>query len=97
MAEIDQNWHQIGTALGVPFGKLQGMQINPGANTSRLTEVIDLWHKNKKRSATWSMVLEAVEGPIVNNQLIGQKIREWLAKEPQFTKYMENRRNKEES
>ena len=40
------------------------------------------------------MVLEAVEGPLVNNQLIGQEIREWLAKEPQFTEYMENRRNK---
>ena len=53
--------------------------------------------KTKKNSATWSMVLESVEGPLVNNQLIGQKIRKWFAKEPQFTEYMENRRNKEES
>ena len=49
MAEIEHNWYQIGTALDVPFGILQGMYQIPGADGIRLSRVIYEWHKNKKK------------------------------------------------
>ena len=93
MDDIKFKWHEIGSALDVPFGELQGLQRKPGPDADRLLKVINLWYTKTPVHATWSVILEAVEGPLVNNLLKGQQIREWLAKEPQFSEYMENRRN----
>ena len=91
MADIEHKWSEIGTALGLPFGYLQGLRNNPGTDNFRLTSVINKWCDTTKdpKIPSWSVVLDAVEGPIVNIPRIAQQIREWLAKKDQFDKYME--------
>ena len=97
MDDIKFKWHEIGTALNVPFGELQGLRTNPDTNANRLKSVIHIWYTNNvDPPATWSMVLKAVEGPPVSNLLVGQQIREWLAEEDQFKYYMEETRKEEE-
>ena len=87
MAEISSRWHEIGTALDVPFDSLSTLRYNPNTDKVRLDTVINEWYKANK-TPTWSMILKAVEGPLVNNLNKAQRIREWLSKESQFTEYV---------
>ena len=93
MAEISSRWHEIGTALDVPFDSLSTLRHNPNTDKVRLDTVINTWYAAND-IPTWSMILEAVEGPLVNNLNKGQRIREWLAEDPQFTEYSENKHKK---
>ena len=93
MDEISSRWHEIGTALDVSFNTLNGLRYNPNPDPVRLATVINTWYTGND-IPTWSMILEAVEGPLVRNKNKGQRIREWLAEDPQFTEYSENKHKK---
>ena len=45
-----------------------------------LSMMISKWLDEKSIEATWSVLLEAVEGPIVDNRQIGDNIRKFLKK-----------------
>ena len=90
LANIDAKWHEIGTALNVEFNYLVGLQGQIGANSVRLTSVINSWYTDTD-NPTWFMILEAVEGPLVKNKVKGNEIRQWLAKKPQFDYYVKNK------
>ena len=96
LTDIEHKWSEIGTALGLPFNKLQELRTKYDTNNLRLTSVINQWRDTTKdpKIPSWSLVLDAVEGPIVNNQRIAQQIREWLAEKDQFDKYMEKIKKK---
>ena len=93
MAEISSRWHEIGTALDVSFNTLNGLRHSPNPDSVRLDTVINAWY-NASETPTWSMVLEAVEGPLVRNLNKGKRIREWLAQDPQFTEYKNDKHKK---
>ena len=90
LANIASKWHEIGTALNVEFNYLTGLQGQIGSNSVRLTAVINSWYTSTD-NPTWFMILEAVEGPLVNNRAKGSAIRQWLAQKPQFDDYTNNK------
>ena len=94
LASIDAKWHEIGTALDVDFNFLTGLGGQLGSNSVRLTSVINSWC-TATDNPTWFMILQAVEGPLVNNKAKGGEIRRWLAQQPQFNDYMENKYKKQ--
>ena len=52
-----------------------------------LSIVINKWLEEKSNEATWEVLLEEVEGPIVNNRQIGDDIRTFLKKPKVYAKY----------
>ena len=45
-----------------------------------LSIMIDIWLKEKSNEATWKVLLQQVEGPVVNNRQVGDNIRTFLRK-----------------
>ena len=88
LADISSVWYSLGDALRVDFNDLNSLQHGNESDQVRLSKVIQIWY-NSAEKTSWAVVLEAVEGGIIKNQRKGREIREWLAKDPQFTKYME--------
>ena len=88
LADISSVWYSLGDALRVDFNDLNSLQHGNASDEVRLSKVIQIWY-NTAEKTTWAVVLEAVEGSIIRNERKGREIREWLSKDPQFTKYME--------
>ena len=88
LADISSNWYSLGDALRVDFNDLNSLQQGNDSDQVRLSKVIQIWYKTAEKT-NWAVILEAVEGQILRNERKGREIREWLSKDPQFTKYME--------
>ena len=76
LAPIQDKFQQVGLALGVPDYVLN--KTSTKSDILKLNDVLDSWLETKGNSATWEILLAAIEGPIVENQIIGDKIREHL-------------------
>ena len=76
LAPIQDKFQEVGLALGVPDYVLK--KTSTKSDILKLNDVLDSWFEMKSNSATWEIFLAAIEGPIVKNQIIGDKIREHL-------------------
>ena len=77
---IMDKWYLIGDALEVSTGELDGLKTSNNSVKMNLSMMISKWLDEKSNEATWSVLLEAIEGPIVDNRQIGDNIREFLKK-----------------
>ena len=84
---IKDKWYIIGVSLEVNTGELDSLKISNNSTEMNLSTVINKWLEEKSNEATWDMLLEEVEGPIVNNRQIGDDIRTFLKKPKVYTKY----------
>ena len=78
LADIKHQWFPIGQALHVPFNDLEGLQANSEDNIVKLGHVIHTWQNSQPSSVTWETVISAIEGTIVNDLTIANKIRAHL-------------------
>ena len=85
LAEINDEWETIGTALDVQSSVLRGLQHSNEDNTVKLIRVIRSWLDTMPTETTWKLVIAAIEGPIVNHCATGMKIRKFLAKQYKVT------------
>ena len=85
---IKANWYLIGDSLEVNTGELESLKISNNSPEMNLSTVINKWLDEKSNEATWEVLLEEVEGPIVNNRQIGDDIRTFLKKPKVYTKYV---------
>ena len=75
---IKSKWYIIGTALGVSAADLDSIKYSNNPVEEKVASMIGTWLDTHFKEATWEVLLKAVEGKIVNSQLTGQKIREFL-------------------
>lgn len=82
LSQIESQYSMLGTALNIPY---QGI-----SNCATLNDTLQLWldGNGKYSPVTWITVMEAVEGPIVNNKRIFEEIVDYLNKDEIFQKYM---------
>ena len=66
---------------------LGGLHRSNDDNTAKLTAVLRSWMDTFPSTCTWSVVLTAIEGPVVNHPLTAMKIREFLVKAEVQSKY----------
>ena len=75
---IKDKWYIIGTVLEVSSADLDSIKYSNNPVHQKLASMISIWLDTHSKHATWEALLKAVEGKIVNSQLTGQKIREFL-------------------
>ena len=75
---MDDKWKEVGLALKVPDHVLNGLDKSRNSNILKLYEVIQCWKNAQSTPVTWKTVVDALEGPIVNNKAIATKIRDYL-------------------
>ena len=85
---IKDKWYIVGDTLEVNTGELESLKISNNSTEMNLSIVINKWLEEKSNEATWEVLLEEVEGPIVNNRQIGDDIRTFLMKPKVYTKYV---------
>ena len=80
LANISSRWQEIGLALGISDNDLDNISTLVQDNMSKLCKMITKWIETQSSPVTWSMIIFAIEGPIVNNKTKADEIREFLAK-----------------
>ena len=78
LTEISYLWFEIGEALGIKFGVLQSLRFDASPDFRKLSCVIQEWLDADPQNATWTVVIDAVECPIVDKANVAQKIRKRL-------------------
>ena len=84
---IKDKWYLIGVSLDVKPGDLESLKISNNSTDMNLSIVISKWLEKKANETSWEVLLEEIEGPIVNNLQIGDNIRKFLNKPKVYTKY----------
>ena len=80
LADISSKWREIGLALGISDNDLDNISTVVPDNMSKLCKMITKWIETQSSPVTWDMIIFAIEGPIVNNKMKANEIREFLAK-----------------
>ena len=88
LSEIQSEWATIGTSLNVPDQGLLHLNIS---DSGKLNATLQAWIDGygKYSPVSWETVVDAVGGPLLNNERILHKIRSYLAEDKIFEKYME--------
>lgn len=77
LADIDDKWPQIGLALKVGDNVLRGLECSQNHNIVKLNDVLQSWITRKSSPVTWKNVITAIKGPIVNDILKAEEIRNY--------------------
>ena len=85
---IKDKWYIIGDSLEVNTGDLDSLMISNHSTEMKLSIVVSKWLAKKSNEATWKVLLEEIEGPIVSNRQIGDDIRTFLKKPDVYAKYV---------
>ena len=72
-------WYEIGLSLKVSRRVLNDLRHSQESNIVKLDQVIQSWITTESHFVTWETVIDAIEGPIVNNKLVANTIRKHLA------------------
>ena len=64
--------------MKVPDNVLNGLNKSHQSNIVKLSEVIQCWKNAQPSQVTWKTVIDALEGPIVNNKAKASKIHDYL-------------------
>ena len=75
---IKNKWYMIGVALEVSSADLDSLQESKSSVEVNLANMIGKWLDTHAKEATWGLLLNAVEGKIIDSQQTGQKIRKFL-------------------
>ena len=77
----------IGVALEVEYNVLEGLSQSNKSNSTRLHEVLESWKNTMPTDVTWETIIEALEAPVLNHNLTGGKIRQFLSDPKTYSKY----------
>ena len=75
---IKNKWYMIGVALEISSGDLDSLKFSNNSVDENLANMIGTWLDKCGEEATWEVLLDAVEGKIVDSQQTGQMIRDFL-------------------
>ena len=76
LAEIPSCWHKFGLCLGIDNEKLRAVEAqNHHDQCKCFAEVYSIWKKEDRRPVTWDVVIEILEGNLVQNKALAHKLR----------------------
>ena len=75
LACISYQWQIIGEALGVPYSVLMSLLQMNSDNKNKLSSVLQCWMDQCTTKATWNSIISAIEGEIVGQKTVAEKIR----------------------
>ena len=91
LANNAHQYKKFAIALDVDSGFARGLSGDD--NVVKLDEIIGKWMTTQSRSSpvSWRTIIEAVETDTLDNNVeLGNKIRNWLAKDENFSYYCED-------
>ena len=74
LVPIQNKFAEIALALNVPDYVYQTSSTTK-SDKIKLKDILQYWIESKGVDATWEVLFAAVEGPIVENKVIGNKLR----------------------
>ena len=89
LCPIAYKYYSIGEALEITEGELESIKHSVNPDNNKLSEVLRIWRNSKSSPVTWETIIQAVSDPSVKNKDVADKIREHLAKDDVFKKYLE--------
>ena len=79
LADIADNWYEIGVSLMVSQSVLNGLRSSQLSNSYKLDQVIESWlTTTESHLVTWETVTDAIKSPFVNNIKKATEIHEHL-------------------
>ena len=78
LANISNNWYDIGLGFGIDQNNLESIKNEMGSDNTKLSKVIECWISTQSSTVTWETVISVIEGPIVNNRTKANEIRKHL-------------------
>lgn len=78
LANISNNWYDIGLGFGIDQNNLESIKNEMGSDNTKLSKVIECWISTQSSPVTWETVISVIEGPIVNNRTKANEIRKHL-------------------
>ena len=86
LAKYGHLYESFATALDVGITFAEGLS---GNNVNRLTKVIARWMSTQCSAVTWRTIIDVVESETLGKKMaVADEIRRWLAKDENFTYYM---------
>ena len=80
LAPIDASWHSIGNGLGVSDNDLKKLGQSTKSDQYKLDHVLQRWIEmdSQVTPVTWKTILEVIQGPLVGNYALAEKIYQYL-------------------
>ena len=75
LAPISHIWDLIGMALDIDDCIINGLKRNEVNDKIRLSGILQAWI-DKGDNVTWETIIQAIEGPIVDNKALAEEIRD---------------------
>ena len=81
LADISNNWYEIGLGLKVSHDVLDGLKNKEDTNIYKLSKVIHAWiTSTESHLLSWETVITVIEGPLVTNKRKADEIHDYLGK-----------------
>ena len=77
--DINEKWYDIGLSLQVRRNVLDDLKHIQRHDIEKFRAVIGNFLTSQPSPVSWEMVITAIEGPIVNDKEIADKIRQYLS------------------
>jgi hypothetical protein len=77
LSDISYQWKLIGIDLEVNQNILKGLQQKTIDDMLKLSDVLQAWF-DKNEEITWEKIIEVVEGRIIDNKTLADKIKQFL-------------------
>ena len=75
--QVSHKWFSLGVQLQIPFATLISIELDNNHQTSKcLLEMLTVWLQRINPSPTWSVLIEALESPFVDERLLAQQLRD---------------------
>ena len=78
---IKYMWNIFGEQLEVPYGDIKSAEYNEAyGDTTKLSEVLQVWMNKKTRLVCWQTIITVVEEPPVENKIVADDIYQFLTR-----------------
>ena len=78
---IKYKWNTIGEQLEVCYGVIKSAEYNVAYdNTTRLSEVLQVWKDKKTCEVSWKMIITVVDEPPLEDKKVADEMCEFLAR-----------------
>ena len=73
-AKIPQKWHAVGIQLGMEHDHLEFLSVSTPPGSRQFASVFTAWKNCMKKDHTWSVLIQALKTPAVNEPRLAQEL-----------------------
>ena len=86
---IKNKWNIIGEQLEVCYGVIKSAEYNVAYdNTTKLSEVLQVWKDKKTCEVSWKMIITVVDEPPLEDKKVADEMCEFLARSDIRSEYL---------